>query len=104
MASEERRKKEIEMLNNLKGILNNIKQELHADLTKLAIKNLPMMAEEDPSVVQTQYQEPSVSRSAMSDSSSQPATSDEQSQARPIENYSQQEPNIQQLEPLDLDL
>lgn len=51
---DEKRSKEIEFLNKLKDYFQAAKQELNNDLTKLAIKNLPILSEDETVNQQTQ--------------------------------------------------
>lgn len=45
------RDEEIKLLQSLHTILHQTKEQLHNDLTNLAIKNLPMMGQEDVATV-----------------------------------------------------
>lgn len=107
---------EVDMLQNVKSLLLKAKQELNNDLTKLAIRNLPMMA---PS--QDQMEQPSTSKSEqdvqyeyypqqdeVNLSQSTVDSSDEQQQQQ--QQQQKHEPgegdgaNMHLLEPLDLDV
>lgn len=83
---------EIDLLQNLRDTLILAKQELNNDLTKLAVKNLPIL--EDPGTFQDDHTscQISLSQSAINSEQleyQQPSTSDN---------------TLQQLEPLDLDV
>lgn len=86
----QRRQREIEFLCQLRRIFANIKQELNNDLTKLAIKNLPIMMETDGE--QQQTFEVEISEVNLSQSTQESSKDDDGAH------------QMQQLEPLDLDI
>jgi len=77
------KERELKFLQNLRNVFLHAKDELNNDLTKLAIRNLPLMAQD--SDIPDQLSE---SQTAQVATSSQPNP----------------ESDVQQLEPLDLDL
>lgn len=83
---------EIDLLQQLRHAFLSAKHELNNDLTKLAIKNLPIL--EDPGTIQIDHTSCQISLSQSTTNSDQkeyqqPSTSDN---------------TLQQLEPLDLDV
>lgn len=78
------RKKELELLQNLRNIFVAAKQELNNDLTKMAIKSLPIMQAHS-----RHCEEPNLSQSSQSEVEAENSEGDT---------------TMQQLEPLDLDI
>lgn len=85
-----RLQKEVECLNNIKSLLIKAKQELNNDLTKLAIRNLPIMIEDSAVADESDQRDTSEVNLSQSTTSSQ--------------QDNQTETNIHHLEPLDLDI
>lgn len=98
---QQQRHKEIDFLQNLRTILLNVKQELNNDLTKMAIKNLPILAQDSRSNNdKNQHHNNDTEDSAHQINLSQ-SSIDEFEDQQPQQ---QQDVQIQQLEPLDLDV
>lgn len=96
------RDKEIEFLENLKSVLLKAKHELNNDLTKLAIRNLPIMTESDAQDLDASDQ-PAVeiiSEQQIPDGQVNLSQSTINSDAQ---NSDTSHEDIQQLEPLDLE-
>lgn len=90
---EQQQQKQIDLLQNLRIILLKIKQELKNDLTKLAIRNMPLMIED----LQTEH---------VTLEQTEPTQQVNLSQSTNEDNEMDRDSNhiIQELEPLDLDV
>lgn len=88
--TQSRDEREIQFLQTLRSTLQGAKQELNNDLTRLAIRNLPMMIQDDSSRTK-EAQEPT--RCNLSQSTD----------ASDLEQRRELHDDIQVLEPLDLD-
>lgn len=91
------RDKEVEILHNLKEVLVKAKQELNNDLTKLAMRNLPMMVQHDSDITTTTTQADDKQQQQQLQSA---GSSNNQQQTEESYNLIQ----MRQLEPLDLDI
>lgn len=93
--------KEISVLNAVLNELDNAKQELSNDLTRIAMKNLPMIVQNEENVVSSASQEQSAQFAVAS--TSQLVMIE---QLDPSSETSDQDgtKKLQELEPLDLDI
>lgn len=92
---QQQRAKEIKLLQNLQRIFHGTKQELNNDLTRLAVRNLPMMVAQDKSESQNKI------ASQQGAEINGPASTSQRSVR--LSQSSVDSQDVDQLEPLDLD-
>lgn len=95
----EHREKEIHFLQNFQGIIHQAKQELNNDLTRLAIKNMPMMMTSNQQQQSTQGYESQKELAGNSCRLSESSLNTDLGGQTPRADIT-----IQELEPLDLEL
>lgn len=99
---ENRRTKELQILGALMKELKDAKQELSNDLTRLAMKNLPLMVQNEENVITTGDNMGNIDDQTLVATTSQPVTVSLSQSTEESTNSNQQE--LQELEPLDLDI
>lgn len=99
-----KRDKEISALQNLRTVLCKAKRELNNDLTKLAIKNLPIIVPDSETEKNSNQTSPSKATVSLSQST-EASEHEAQQQSLPESSNIQfaTSSDVQQLEPLDLD-
>jgi len=94
---------EIKLLSSILDELKDAKKELSNDITRLAMKNLPLMVQDDNTVKSNAIDETNTGASISAIATTEPVLSLSQSTVESSTSHDQDN-QLQELEPLDLDL